>query len=728
MALRAQLRPAAAARRRTRRRSRSSPTPSSSQSARPPSSRRLKTVKGRHAQMLWLNGTRGHGKVALRVGPTEYWAFTSDPTEVAIRDDEIAEHDGNVWAAISALARRGTRAHRDQPTTGARVDDGQRPLEATDADRLARARARRTPVNRATSLAACGDRFASDRCWRCAGSCGGAGATHPRLSDRARRRTAADGAGAGRRHRRAERRDRRTTPASRRRARCSELAEQLAAGVPARAACSTPPPATGCGCSRPGPSSLALRRTTESELLLDARARGARADRDRLRHARPRSRPDRAGRGHARRVGAARDRARCRAAASACSTRLHRWPADELLVARHDVRQANAPLRELRRLAAERRAPARAGAAPARPRRPASSPRALEAAQVPLQAILGALRAMTSDRCRVDFDDRPRWMRQRPAIRRPARRVDCGSLVVQSDSPRRVQVAAPRSPARSSLACADRAGRARAVRGRGAPLAGVPVSPGSPRDPARRRASSSTTSARSRPSCGPAADRPDRRTGPARRAAGPAAPGRCGGSARRCSRRGRRERRRWSARASAPTARGWSARRCRTGPSSSPPTRSRSRSTCKAGDQRAPGRGYMLVVAARQRGAARARRRCSRLRDRMRSARILVLHAAAVAGGLAAACVRSWCRAPLRSAAHASRFPTLTLRRVHAQPTAACPTPPARAPRTAARASSPPPHSAVAQRRPLRRWRASRDRSLPLAASSSASRSPPASR
>ena len=51
---------------------------------------RLKTVKGRHAQMLWLNGTRGRGKVALRVGPTEYWAFTSDPTEVAMREAEIA--------------------------------------------------------------------------------------------------------------------------------------------------------------------------------------------------------------------------------------------------------------------------------------------------------------------------------------------------------------------------------------------------------------------------------------------------------------------------------------------------------------------------------------------------------------------------------------------------------------------------------------------------------------
>ena len=73
---------------------------------------RLKTVKGRHAQLLWLNGARGHGKVSLRVGPKEYWAYTSDPTEVAMRDAEIAKHDGNVWAAIDALARRGTRAHR----------------------------------------------------------------------------------------------------------------------------------------------------------------------------------------------------------------------------------------------------------------------------------------------------------------------------------------------------------------------------------------------------------------------------------------------------------------------------------------------------------------------------------------------------------------------------------------------------------------------------------------
>jgi len=74
---------------------------------------RLKTVKGRHAQMLWLNGTRGHGKVALRIGPTEYWAYTSDPTEQAIREAEITRQGGNVWAAITTLAKRGTRSHRD---------------------------------------------------------------------------------------------------------------------------------------------------------------------------------------------------------------------------------------------------------------------------------------------------------------------------------------------------------------------------------------------------------------------------------------------------------------------------------------------------------------------------------------------------------------------------------------------------------------------------------------
>ena len=82
---------------------------------------RLKTVKGRHAQMLWLNGTRGHGKVALRVGPTEYWAFTSDPTEVAMREAEIAAPRRQRVGGDRALAKRGTRAHRNQQPEEARA-------------------------------------------------------------------------------------------------------------------------------------------------------------------------------------------------------------------------------------------------------------------------------------------------------------------------------------------------------------------------------------------------------------------------------------------------------------------------------------------------------------------------------------------------------------------------------------------------------------------------------
>jgi hypothetical protein len=72
---------------------------------------RLKTVKGSHSQMFWVNGTRGKGRVALRIGPTEYWAFTSDPLhDVPVRDAAIAGHGGNVWHAIAELAGHGTAA------------------------------------------------------------------------------------------------------------------------------------------------------------------------------------------------------------------------------------------------------------------------------------------------------------------------------------------------------------------------------------------------------------------------------------------------------------------------------------------------------------------------------------------------------------------------------------------------------------------------------------------
>ena len=72
---------------------------------------RLKTVKGSHAQLLWINGTRGRGRVALRVGPTEYWAFTSDQgADAPRRASVLAARDGDAWAAIRELAGRGTRA------------------------------------------------------------------------------------------------------------------------------------------------------------------------------------------------------------------------------------------------------------------------------------------------------------------------------------------------------------------------------------------------------------------------------------------------------------------------------------------------------------------------------------------------------------------------------------------------------------------------------------------
>jgi hypothetical protein len=67
--------------------------------------RRLRTVKGAYSEIFWINGTRGQGKVTLRLGPTEYWCFTSEPLrDVPARDAAIAAHDGEVWPAIRELA------------------------------------------------------------------------------------------------------------------------------------------------------------------------------------------------------------------------------------------------------------------------------------------------------------------------------------------------------------------------------------------------------------------------------------------------------------------------------------------------------------------------------------------------------------------------------------------------------------------------------------------------
>jgi hypothetical protein len=66
---------------------------------------RLKTVKGSHAQIFWINGTRGRGRVALRIGPTEYWCFTSDPlSDVPQREATLSENEGDVWRAVASLA------------------------------------------------------------------------------------------------------------------------------------------------------------------------------------------------------------------------------------------------------------------------------------------------------------------------------------------------------------------------------------------------------------------------------------------------------------------------------------------------------------------------------------------------------------------------------------------------------------------------------------------------
>jgi len=69
---------------------------------------RLKTVKGSHAQIFWANGTRGRGRVALRIGPTEYWCFTSDPLrDVPLREAAVERHGGDTWGAIAELAASG---------------------------------------------------------------------------------------------------------------------------------------------------------------------------------------------------------------------------------------------------------------------------------------------------------------------------------------------------------------------------------------------------------------------------------------------------------------------------------------------------------------------------------------------------------------------------------------------------------------------------------------------
>jgi hypothetical protein len=68
----------------------------------------LETIDGRFAELLWLNGSRGAGRMCFPVGATEYWAFTSEELhDTPARDAMIAKHNGDVWAAICELAAQG---------------------------------------------------------------------------------------------------------------------------------------------------------------------------------------------------------------------------------------------------------------------------------------------------------------------------------------------------------------------------------------------------------------------------------------------------------------------------------------------------------------------------------------------------------------------------------------------------------------------------------------------
>ena len=124
---------------------------------------RLKTVKGSHAQMLWINGTRGRGRVSARVGPLEYWAFTSDQgRDTPRRDAALREHDGDAWAAIT----RARPHHRDP--TGAVTATAHATVRARPHQRARHRRDLRAPRRDAAPaaplLAVCG-------------VCGGAGAS-----------------------------------------------------------------------------------------------------------------------------------------------------------------------------------------------------------------------------------------------------------------------------------------------------------------------------------------------------------------------------------------------------------------------------------------------------------------------------------------------------------------------------------------------------------------------
>ena len=72
---------------------------------------RLKTVKRSYSQAYWINGTRGRGTIALRVGPTEYGLATSDPVgDLPRRTQALEAEGGDAWRALQRLTEQGWEA------------------------------------------------------------------------------------------------------------------------------------------------------------------------------------------------------------------------------------------------------------------------------------------------------------------------------------------------------------------------------------------------------------------------------------------------------------------------------------------------------------------------------------------------------------------------------------------------------------------------------------------
>ena len=72
---------------------------------------RLKTVKRAYSQAYWINGTRGRGTIALRVGPTEYGLATSDPVGDLPRRTQVLDAEGgDAWRTLERLVAEGWEA------------------------------------------------------------------------------------------------------------------------------------------------------------------------------------------------------------------------------------------------------------------------------------------------------------------------------------------------------------------------------------------------------------------------------------------------------------------------------------------------------------------------------------------------------------------------------------------------------------------------------------------